>query len=192
MAGARNARLHNLLGAAALGVTDAMRDAATAASDLDEAAATALVALLDFSPAGTVQRLSTALGLTHSGAVRLVDRLAASGHVVRRRGADSRSLTVSLTAKGRRRALSIRAARATALEAVTEGMSPDAKVALTDALEHVVANLTRQRLALRAAGEAPTGGALCRLCDFSACGRPEGKCPAQLSASSRSGRAANR
>jgi MarR family transcriptional repressor of emrRAB len=192
MTGVSDDRLHNLLGAAALGLADSMRAATTAASGLDEAAATALVALLDFSPAGTVQRLSAALGLTHSGAVRLVDRLASAGHVVRRHGADGRSVTVSLTAKGGRHALAIRAARATALAAATEGMSPDAKAAFTAALEHVVTNLTQQRLAFRAAGEKPAGGALCRLCDFAACGRPEGRCPARLSTSSRSGRTANR
>jgi hypothetical protein len=41
----------------------------------------------------------------------------------------------------------------------------------------VLAKLAAQRRALRASGQMPPGGALCRLCDFVACGRPEGRCP---------------
>jgi DNA-binding MarR family transcriptional regulator len=173
------ARLTNLLGAAALGVTDAMAHATTAASGLDDATTTALVTLLDFSPTGTVQRLSVALGLTHSGAVRLVDRLVAGGYVVRRRGADDRSRTVALTAKGRSHAERVRAARAESLTGVLNALSRDDRAALAPILDRVIHTITEQRLALRAAGERPSGGALCRLCDFTACGRPRGKCPAQ-------------
>ena len=46
--------------------------------------------------------LRNVLGLTPSGAVRLVDRLAADGYVERRAGADGRSLALRLTPAGSR------------------------------------------------------------------------------------------
>jgi hypothetical protein len=57
---------------------------------------------------------------------------------------------------------------------------------LTAACEVIIANLTDQRLARRATGAPPAGGALCRMCDFTACGRPEGRCPAAATARGRS------
>ena len=76
-------RLANLLAAAAVGLTDRLRELGSESDGLDSAAATALVALLDFSPHGSLRQLSQILGLTHSGAVRLVDRLQTIGLVTR-------------------------------------------------------------------------------------------------------------
>jgi hypothetical protein len=46
----------------------------------------------------------------------------------------------------------------------------------------LITTITRQRLEQRASGVAPAGGALCRMCDFAACGRPDGACPAAVTA----------
>ena len=176
-------RLGNLLAAAALGLTDRLQELGHEVAGVDAAAATALVALVDFSPHGSLRRLSQVLGLTHSGAVRLVDRLAEAGLVSREAGQDERSRAVVLTRKGRTAALALRGQRRSAAAALLEGLDGGQRAQLARACEVLIANLTRQRLAQRAAGSAPHGGALCRWCDFGDCGRPTGDCPAASAAS---------
>ena len=44
--------------------------------------------------------------------------------------------------------------------------------------EVLTAQLVDLRLAERALENPPSSGWLCRLCDFGACGRPDGLCPA--------------
>jgi DNA-binding MarR family transcriptional regulator len=176
------ARLVNLLGAVAIGLGDAIDESVAGATSLDRAASTALVAMLDFTPAGSVRTLSQVVGLTHSGAVRLVDRLVAAGHVRREPGADARSRAISLTPSGRRTARAARRARQRALEQVVDGLPPHDQDALAVLAPQVVGRLTSLRLEQRAAGRAPAGGALCRLCDFTACGRAQRACPAQRTA----------
>jgi MarR family transcriptional regulator, negative regulator of the multidrug operon emrRAB len=174
----KDARLGNLLGAVAVGVHDAVADAIADAVGLDPASSTAVVAMLDFTPAGTVRRLSQVVGLTHSGAVRLVDRLVALGYVTRRPGGDARSRSISLTPAGRRIALKARRARRDALGRTLASLSPVERDSLTELSAVLVQQLTAARLAQRSAGQPPASGALCRLCDFTACGRRAGQCPA--------------
>ena len=64
-------------------------------------AAAALSALLHFLDRRTVDLLRQVLGLTSSGTVRLVDRMAESGYVRRGPGPDGRSTSISLTGAGR-------------------------------------------------------------------------------------------
>jgi DNA-binding MarR family transcriptional regulator len=173
-----DARLGNLLGALAAGLTDGVHEAMSAAAQLDQAAATALIALLDFSPRGSVQTLSQVLGLTHSGTVRLVDRLVTAGYVARMPGRDARSRSPRLTTSGVRVARRVRIAREGAIAHTIGTLSDSERAALTGLCEHLVSAITRQRLEQRAAGLTPAGGALCRMCDFTACGRQKGACPA--------------
>lgn len=187
MAESSEARLANLLGAAATGLTDQICGV-TAAAGLDVRAATALVALLDFTPFGSVQRLSQIVDLTHAGAVRLVDRLVQGGLVERTAGADARSVRIGLTVSGRRTARRIRKGRQLVMTEATDGLTEGQREELTNACERLVTNLTRQRLAERATGATPPGGALCRLCDFEACGRASGQCPAAATAADGLGR----
>ncbi|TMF14106.1 MAG: hypothetical protein E6I37_03840 [Chloroflexi bacterium] len=147
MSQASDARLANLLGALATGLTDGVHEATSTTARLDEVAAAALIALLDFSPRGSVQRLSQVIGLTHSGTVRLVDRLVNAGYA-RHIG------------------------KLSAIERAT----------LTGLSERLISELTKQRLGQRRAGVIPAGGALCRMCDFAACGRDRGACPAAKAA----------
>lgn len=185
MRSSRDDRLGNLLGVVATGLTDAVDDAVLDDLELDGRAAAALVALLDFAPSGPVRMLSQVVGLTHSGAVRLVNRLVTAGYAQRGPGGDSRSVTVTLTPKGRAAARLVREHRQRAITAALTGLTRQQRDQLTAACELVIANLTRERLARRARGQPPAGGALCRMCDFTACGRPAGRCPAAaISASS--------
>jgi DNA-binding MarR family transcriptional regulator len=179
-----DSRLVNLLAVAALGLTDRLHELGPQAAGVEDfTAATALVALLDFSPDGSLRQLSEILALTHSGAVRLVDRLEAAGLVRRETGRDERSRAVVLTRKGRTAALAMRAHRESVTAALLEGLGDRRRTQLTSVCEVLVANLTRQRLTQRASSHLPAGGALCRWCDFAACGRPAGNCPAARVAS---------
>src|SRR5206468_2361025 len=70
-----------------------------------------------------VVRVHEVLGLTPSGAVRLIDRLEAAGYLVRLPGHDGRSTTVRLTRSGRGAARRVSAARASILERAVAELS---------------------------------------------------------------------
>ncbi len=178
MGNPRRARTANLVAAAAMGLTDAITGSIRDVTELDPTAATALVALLDFTPGGTVGALGRVVGVTHSGAVRLAERLVAAGYVDRQAGGDARARLLTLTPTGLQIARRIRAAREAAVERVLGDLSAAERKALTTLSERLVEGVTADRLRQRAVGETPEGGALCRLCDFTACGRPRGACPA--------------
>jgi DNA-binding MarR family transcriptional regulator len=171
----------NLLGAIALVVTDQTAHAVAAAADQSVSAAAALSALRHFLDRPSLDRLRQVLGLTHSGAVRLVDRLTAAGLVARGAGDDGRSRSVALTEDGRRAAERITAARAEVLGDALGDLSPDEREALHGLLSRVMATLVRGK----------DGGAwICRLCDLEACGRADGHCPTANAAAAKYGAAA--
>lgn len=177
------ARLANLVGAWALAVADGVEAAASTAAGRGGQAPAALVALHEFAGGGTIEDLRRVLGLTHSAAVRLVDVLVADGYVTRRRGSDdARAVAVLLTPTGRAAARRIMRARAEAVEATLAGLTEAERHSLTALSERLTGELTELRLEQRRQGRPPAGGWLCRLCDFGACGRPEGRCPAARAA----------
>ena len=163
----------NVLGAIALVVTDRTSDAVSAAAGQSLTAATALSALHQFLEQPTIDMLRRVLGLTPSGTVRLVDRLAEAGYVTRGPGADGRTRSVRLTRKGQRVAARIAAERAAVLSTALSDLSPTERAALPGILDRILAALVRDKLD-RGVG----GGWTCRLCDTNACGRPLGRCPA--------------
>lgn len=175
-------RLVNMLGALSLGVADAMREATEKVTGLTDAAPAAIVAIAETGPGISINDLRRMIGLTHSGAVRLVDRLVDAGYVERRAGRNDRSVGLKLTRRGAAMARKVRAARADAVGHAVASLDPADRVELARLADMLITSVTEQRLARRAAGEAPAGGALCRLCDFVACGRPEGLCPAARTA----------
>jgi MarR family transcriptional regulator, negative regulator of the multidrug operon emrRAB len=173
----RDSHLVNTLGAFALALADRMRDATEAAVQMTGAGPAALVALQQFLAGRTTEELSQAVGLTHSGAVRLVDRFVDAGLVDRRPGRDGRSSAIVLTASGRAAARRIGAARAAAIGAALAQLNARDRRALSPLIDTLIETLTNQRLDARiAGGESPAW--LCRLCDFGSCGRPDGECPA--------------
>ena len=101
MAQRTDPRLVNLVGAWTLGMADAIKDATEAAAGMTGAAPAALVALREFLGGRTTEDLAQAVGITHSGAVRLINRLVEAGLVERRPGPDGRSGSIVLTARGR-------------------------------------------------------------------------------------------
>jgi DNA-binding MarR family transcriptional regulator len=167
----------NLLGALALIVTDRTTDAIVAAGGQSDTAAAALSALHHFLDRPTIDRLRQVLGLTPSGTVRLVDRLAAVGYVTRDAGPDGRSRAVVLTDEGRRAAERIEAARSAVLEHALADLSPAERAALHGLLGKMMATIVRDK----------TDGVrwICRLCDLASCGRDEGACPTANAAANR-------
>jgi DNA-binding MarR family transcriptional regulator len=164
--------LANVLGALALVVTDEMGRAVTAATAQEGRGsvtdAAALSALAQFLDGATVDRVHQVLGVTPSGAVRLVDRLEAAGLVIRAPGADGRSRAVRLTAAGHDRARAVGSARAAYLAGLVGDLSPGEVDVLRGLLARVIAGVVASK----------DGGAwTCRLCDLMACRRGEGECP---------------
>jgi DNA-binding MarR family transcriptional regulator len=173
------ARLANLLGAWSLAVSDRITAAAAMAAGRGGQAPAALVALDQFADGRTIEELSAVLGLTHSATVRLVDGLVADGNVARRRRrGDRRAVAIRLTPRGRSTARRIIWARGQAVQEALGGLTATQRRSLTAMAERLTGDLATLRLEQRAAGELPAGGWLCRMCDFAACGRPEGRCPA--------------
>ena len=156
----------NLLGALGLALADRLAGAAQRAGG--PSAAEALVSLHQGRAGASIDGLARVVGLSHSGTVRLVDRLARDGLVERRRGVDQRSAALFLTPAGRRVARRVLARRDAEMHLVL--------ALLTDGEQAVLARLTTHVLhRLGAAPEAELR--LCRLCDLEACGRSRGDCP---------------
>jgi DNA-binding MarR family transcriptional regulator len=168
----------NLLGALALLIADQMSEAVAAAAGGSGSAAAALSALHTFLDGPTIDRLRQVLGLTPSGAVRLVDRLVEAGLVNRGPGTDARSRAIHLTPAGRRAAVRVAAARTGVLERALDDLSANQRRTLHALLGKVMAGLVREK---------DRGAWTCRLCDLKACGRDEGRCPTANAAAARSG-----
>jgi MarR family transcriptional repressor of emrRAB len=162
------ARQANLLGALTLAVAERLDAATHAAAGQGGSAPAALAALSEFLDGASIDMLRRPLGLTHSAAVRLTDRLADAGLVRREAGADARSVSIRLTPAGERAAARVLAEREQALRAVLEPLDADDRVALTSVSEKLLAGLTTGRAAARH---------ICRMCDGQACGHEQGRCP---------------
>jgi DNA-binding MarR family transcriptional regulator len=173
-------RLDNLLAALTLNLGEESAAALEGATGVAGSAAAALLALDEFLGDAHVGRLAEVLGLTHSGAVRVVTQLEGAGLATRRAGVDRRRVEVRLTVRGRRRARAARAARARLLQQATSGLTDIEAAALEGLLDKLVAARVEERMERRRAGD--SGPWWCRTCDLAACGRPEGRCPAQTAA----------
>jgi MarR family transcriptional repressor of emrRAB len=169
-AGGGGVRQANLLGALSLAVADRINDAAVRAVGMGASAPAALTALNGPAAGATIDALRRILGLTHSGGVRLVDRLAEAGLVERRLGADHRSVALWLTPDGRRAARRALAQREAAIEAVMADLTAAERDGLVRAAERMLGSLNEEPGAERR---------ICRLCDLEACGRPRRRCPMQ-------------
>lgn len=153
-----NARLANLLGACALAVGEREREVTEAVAAFGGAAAAALVTVESY-PHRSIETLRRALGLTHSGAVRLVARLVEEGWMRRERG-QGRQVGLVLTAGGRRITRRLLTAR---VEAVDEFLSP-----LDVREQRQLEGLLEKVLAARSHEQADLLR-LCRLCERRVC-----------------------
>ncbi|WP_420121988.1 MarR family winged helix-turn-helix transcriptional regulator [Nakamurella sp.] len=179
-------RTANVLGALAGTISDQAAAAMAGAAGLPARGSTAplaaLSAIAEFLDSPTVDQVGQVLGLSPSGAVRLVDRLAADGLVTRGPGPDGRTRAVTLTADGRAAAAAVTRARRDLLTRMLDGFAA-ADLAV---LEPLLGRLMRNAVLAKA------GGAwICRLCDLTACERSAGRCPALTAARERADRAAD-
>lgn len=133
-----------------------------------ESGAAALCALLHFLDRPSVDRLRQVLGLTSSGTVRLVDKLADSGYVRRGPGADGRSVSIFLTERGQQAAQRVADSRASVLEGALAVLAPGERQAFDRLAGKMLAGLIRGPGATRW---------MCRLCDTGVCRGAAGGCP---------------
>jgi MarR family transcriptional regulator, negative regulator of the multidrug operon emrRAB len=153
----------NLLGALGVAIGDRLARAGAAGT-----AAEALVAVSGDGAGMTIDALARRVGITHSGAVRLVERLVRDGMVQRSRGLDQRSAALALTPEGYRNLRRILARREFELESLLALLGDDERNELVRTVE----------LLLRRIGEnGDDRERICRLCDRDACGHSRGDCP---------------
>ncbi|HET8953328.1 MAG TPA: MarR family transcriptional regulator [Solirubrobacteraceae bacterium] len=155
----------NALGALALEVARRVQEAGEAASPHGASVPAALTALHGLTGGHSIDALRRVVGLTHSGTVRLVDRLAAAGLVERRVGSDGRAVALQLTPEGRRAARRVLARREAAIETVLAPLTPEERTDMARLHERLLGSLTGGQQERRR---------VCRLCDVEACGR---ECP---------------
>ena len=155
-----DARSDNVVGALALALADAMlREAQGQAPEPGPAAAA--LALLGHDPGMPIERLRRALGLSHPGAVRLVDRLASDGLVVREPSQlDRRAVALRLTPAGEATCRAVIASR--------DGPLARAMALLTDQERQTFGALAEKVLRGFVA-DLDHAYAICRLCDYEAC-----------------------
>jgi DNA-binding MarR family transcriptional regulator len=160
-------RAANLLGALALAVGEEIRKATQEQADgLARSEPDALVTLAHY-PGQSVGDLARTLGLTHSGAVRLADRLEAARLVDRTSPGPGRTLALQLTESGRAAALRVLARRQAAVERLVRRLEPGEAAALDQLAGRLLAAVTTDRASAHR---------LCRLCDEPLCAAGPG-CP---------------
>ena len=168
----------NVLGALALVLHDRMSAAVSEAADQPENGAAALSMLANFLEQPRVGLLHQALGLTPSGAVRMIDKLEADGFVRRGPGGDGRSTSVSLTAGGRRVARRVTDARLGVLDEALSVLDDEERAMLDELAGRMLVGMMRTPGATRW---------MCRLCNADACGHTRGSCPVANEARERYG-----
>jgi MarR family transcriptional regulator, negative regulator of the multidrug operon emrRAB len=165
-------RTANLLGALGLALYDTMTGAmAGTASGVGDVSVVDLAAMnaIGQQREVSVSFVARVTGLTHAGAVRVVNRLVAQQFVVRGPGPDGRTVAVSLTPKGRKLWRQQQLARSKQLESLLSGLDPKNRK-LTDGLVETLLTLI--------SGDGKDSERLCRLCDEASC--PQDVCPVTL------------
>jgi DNA-binding MarR family transcriptional regulator len=115
----------------------------------------------------SIERLSRALRLTHSGTVRLVDRLESEG-LVNREKRSERQVRLSLTRRGRTALQRIERARIAAVDELLSALTEEQQLQLDHLLAQLLGAHTHGEEDLRRT---------CRLCSFNACESDGCVCP---------------
>jgi MarR family transcriptional repressor of emrRAB len=151
----------NLLGALAVAVNDVLWRNLGEAPVLAPSEVAALVTVANY-PGQPIEVLRETLGLTHSGAVRVVDRLQRAGLLARVPAGRGRSVALTVTGTGRGQVQRIQARRLAVLTQVLDEVEAADHPALTALLEKLLTGVAGDRLSLRR---------ICRLCDEQVCER---------------------
>lgn len=153
-------RMANLLGAAALGLTDQMLDSTVQVRRLSTSSTAALISLYA-TPGLSVSELGRRVRLSQPAAARMVDALEADGLVRRMPSTVNRRwMTVHLTDRGYDLAAGLLDARRAPLLRAVARLPPGDQHALAELLE---------RLLFELPDEVGQGQRICRLCDRDVC-----------------------
>lgn len=147
--------LANKLAAVALAVTDAML---SKTEDLAPTAVAALITIRDREPL-SIGEIAAVVGLTHSAAVRLVDRLE-KDWLVRRQRRVGREVMVEITSRGKRRAQQLQDMRLEAVGSFLATLAPESRVVLDDLVNQMIKKLATGDLVL---------DQFCRMCRRGSC-----------------------
>jgi len=152
-------RTANLLGAVGLAV--AGRIEAAARDILNHAGETpAALVVIGYGMGPSNDTLRRILGLSHPGAVRLIDRLVADRLVERRQGHDRRSIALYLTEQGKALRETLLRERLAAIRPLLEPLDQADQNALGTLLHKMLAGMETTDL---------QRCSLCRLCDDRVC-----------------------
>lgn len=160
-----NPSLANLLGAAAVAVRDRIDESLKQAAGL-QGKSPAAVLTIGTRPGRPIKHLSRSLDLSHSGTVRLVDRLETRGWVIRRASPDRREVHLELAEGGEHLFEELLAARRAALRELLDPVPAPEREPLERALAALLAGLPSSR---------EEAWQICRLCEHRAC--RGGNCP---------------
>jgi DNA-binding MarR family transcriptional regulator len=164
---AMTTRLENLLGAFSVAVNDSMDDAFDEACAVGDSAPAALI-LIRENPDTRIEALARYLALSHSGTVRLVDRLQQAGWVARETCEDKRAVVLVLTKAGEKVAERLREGRRKSLALALSGVSAADRKVLERILPQMLNNLVT---------DSAQADHTCRYCDSGACGKSKEGCP---------------
>lgn len=161
-------RTANLLGALGLALADAQTSQLATSSGLAPTDAAAVNAV-GLEPGCSIGTVRVALGITHPGTVRTIDRLVATGLVERRAGVDGRTVSLHLTEAGEGTWQRQTAARLGWLERTLADLPATERADVERVVSALLAALT---------GDADAAERTCRLCDERQC--PQDRCPVTL------------
>lgn len=164
-AAAASDHLVNLIGAFVTSVGDDLRATLEDRVGAGGAGPAALLAV-DTWPGRSIDFLAGVLGLSHSGTVRLVDRLEEQELVRRQPGSDGRTAALYLAKRGQALARQVRRDRHRLLADLVAPLTGAERRSLGTALDRALRSRARSRREARHA---------CRLCEHSVC--REDACP---------------
>lgn len=151
--------LANLLGATAVGIGDRLDETGVRVTEMKGEGPAALLTV-GTRPGRSIEHLRQTLGLSHSGTVRLVDRLEERGWIERRASGSGREVELRLTGAGRRLRRELLDARRRVLEHALGGLTAAESDRLRAALRTVLATLPDDRV---------DAWRICRSCEHEVC-----------------------
>jgi MarR family transcriptional repressor of emrRAB len=161
------ARVGNLLGALAIGVTDRLQRQTEAAAGRSGGRAAALATLAQW-PGDTIEELSQTIGLSHSATVRVIDGLVADGLATREHVGGGPAVRPRLTQAGAAHARRVLATRREVLQWLVSDLSDEELTQVAPVVGRLLERLTTDFNA---------GDLICRLCELDAC--PQDRCPVE-------------
>lgn len=152
-------RTSNLLGVVGLAVANRIEDVAREVLGRAGETPAALV-VIGYDTGPSNDQLRQVLGLSHTGTVRLVDRLVADGLVKRRPGRDKREIALFATKRGKAVREALLKGRLAGIQPMLEPLTRGEQETLAALLHKMLASMDTTDMQRKA---------LCRLCDDRVC-----------------------